>query len=139
MFALIRDRPEFGSQTEQLRMLDKTGRVVDADVTWTRRIVPGPAPQCGYFVQPEVPVRMALDGPLLPAEWTTELNYLANTEGSMALSLQFGPETTVAVKPGLNKVFVRLSGAGDAITVRANTSALAVCIASGPVGHLAPR
>lgn len=139
MFALIRDRPEFGSQTEQLRMLDKTGRVVDADVTWTRRIDPGPAPQCGYFVQPDGPVQMPLDGPLLPAEWTTELNYLANTEGSMALSLQFGPETTVAVKPGLNKVFVRLSGAGDAITVRANTSALAVCIASGPVGHLAPR
>jgi hypothetical protein len=139
MFALIRDRPEFGSQTEQLRMLDQTGRVVDADVTWTRRIDPGPAPQCGYFVQPDGPVQMPLDGPLLPAEWTTELNYLANTEGSMALSLQFGPETTVAVKPGLNKVFVRLSGAGDAITVRANTSALAVCIASGPVGHLAPR
>ena len=82
---------------------------------------------------------MPLDGPLLPAEWTTELNYLANTEGSMALSLPFGPETTVAVEPGLNKVYVRLSGAGDGITVRANTAALAVCIASGPVGHLAPR
>jgi hypothetical protein len=76
---------------------------------------------------------------LLPAEWTAELNYLANTEGSMSLSLPFGPETTVAVKPGLNKVFVRVSGAGDEITVRANTAALAVCIASGPVGHLAPR
>lgn len=139
MFALIGDRPEFGSQTERLRMLDTTGRVVDADVTWTRRIEPGPAPQCGYFVQPDAPARMPLDGPLLPAEWTTELNYLANTEGTMALSLPFGPETTVAVKPGLNKVFVRLSGAGDAITVRANTAALAVCIASGPVGHLAPR
>lgn len=139
MFALIRDRPEFGSQTDRLRMLDSAGRIVDADVTWARRIDPGPAPQCGYFVQPDAPVRMPLDGPLLPAEWTAELNYLANTEGSMALSLPFGPETTVSVKPGLNKVYVRLSGAGDGITVRANTAALAVCIASGPVGHLAPR
>ena len=41
--------------------------------------------------------------------------------------------------PGLNRVFVRLSGAGDAITVRAATTALAVCVASGPVGYLAPR
>ena len=139
MFALIRDRPEFGSYTDRLRMFDASGRVVDADVTWTRRIAPGPQAQCGYFVEPDTPARMPLDGPLLPAEWTAELNYLANTEGSMALSLPFGPETTVAVKPGLNKVFVRLSGAGDAITVRANTAALAVCIASGPVGHLAPR
>ena len=35
--------------------------------------------------------------------------------------------------PGLNRVFVRLPGAGDAINVRANTAALSVCIASGPV------
>jgi hypothetical protein len=43
------------------------------------------------------------------------------------------------VKPGLNRVYVRLSGAGDAITVRAHTAGLTVCLASGPVGYLAPR
>ena len=139
MFALIRDRPEFSGSTDRLRMLDATGRMVDADVTWVRRIAPGPQPQCGYFVQTDAPVRMPLDGPLLPAEWTSELNYLANTEGSLVLSLPVGPETKVAVKPGLNRVYVRLSGAGDAITVRADTAALAVCLASGPVGYLAPR
>ena len=121
------------------RDLIYTGRMVDADVTWVRRIAPGPQPQCGYFVQTDAPVRMPLDGPLLPAEWTAELNYLANTEGSLVLSLPVGPETKVAVKPGLNRVYVRLSGAGDAITVRADTAALAVCLASGPVGYLAPR
>jgi hypothetical protein len=31
-----------------------------------------------------------------------------------------------------------LSGAGDAIDVRANTSALSLCLASGPVGFVAP-
>jgi hypothetical protein len=35
-------------------------------------------------------------------------------------------------------VFARLPGAGDVITARADTSALALCIASGPVGFLAP-
>jgi len=139
MFALIGERPAFASHTDRLRMINASGRVVDAEVTWTRRIDPGPEPQCGYFVQPDVPARMPLDGPLLPAEWTAELNYLANTAGSMELSLSTGPATTVSVKPGLNRVYVRLSGAGDGITVRANTAALAVCIASGPVGHLAPR
>ena len=43
------------------------------------------------------------------------------------------------VHPGLNRVYVRLPGAGDAITVRAQTAALSVCLASGPVGYLAPR
>lgn len=139
MFALLADRPEFTRSTDRLRMLDTAGRVVDADVTWVRRIVPGPRPNCGYFVAPDAPVRVPLDGPLLPAEWTAEINYLANSDGTVAMSLPVGPQTRVAVKPGLNRVFVRLSGAGDAITVRADTAALAVCVASGPVGYLAPR
>ena len=139
MFALITDRPEFDRSTDRLRMLDNIGRVVDADVTWVRRSVAGPRPQCGYFVGSDDTVRMPLDGPLLPSEWTAEINYLANTEGSVVMSLPVGPETKVALKPGLNRVFVRLSGAGDAITVRAATAALTVCIASGPLGYLAPR
>jgi hypothetical protein len=138
MFALVQDRPEFASATGRLRMLDMTGRLVDARVTWVRTVVPGPNPQCGYFAQPDAPVRMPLDGPLLPAEWTAEVNYLANSDGSVQMSLTEGKETKVIVHPGLNRVFVRLSGAGSAITVRANTAALAVCLASGPVGFLAP-
>lgn len=139
MFALIGDRPDFARYTDRLRMLDSAGRLLEAKVTWTRKIVPGPQPQCGYFAQPDAPVQMPLDGPLLPAEWTAEINYLANTEGTMLLSLPVGPETKVAVKPGLNRVYVRLSGAGDVITVKATTASLALCLASGPVGYLAPR
>lgn len=139
MFALIRDRPEFAGSTTQLRMLDSSGRLVDAIVTWTRTIVVGPVSGCGYFVQPEAPVRMPLDGPLLPADWTAEINYLANSDGSMLMSLNEGPQTKVAVHPGLNRVFVRLPGAGDAITVQASTAALSLCLASGPVGYLAPH
>ena len=138
MFALLRERPEFTSATGELRMLDIAGRLVDAKVTWVRTIVPGPTPQCGYLAQPDIPIQMALDGPLLPAEWTAEINYLANSDGSMSLSLSEGASTKVPVHPGLNRVYVRLSGAGTAITVRADTAALSVCIASGPVGYVAP-
>jgi hypothetical protein len=139
MFALLRDRPEFAGATSELRMLDVVGHVVDAKVTWVRSIVPGPAPNCGYLVQPDFPVSMPLDGPLLPADWTAEINYLANSDGSLMMSLSEGRETKVPVRPGLNRVFVRLPGAGDAIKVRANTAALSVCVASGPVGFVAPR
>jgi hypothetical protein len=138
MFALLRDRPEFAQATTQLRMLDGSGRLINARVTWIRTIVPGPMPRCGYFTQPDRPARLILDGPLLPADWTVELNYLANSDGSMTLSLTQGPDVKVPVHPGLNRVFVRLPGAGDAITVRADTTALALCLASGPVGFVAP-
>ncbi|EUA57057.1 putative membrane protein [Mycobacterium intracellulare 1956] len=138
MFALLRDRPEFAPATTQLRILDSSGHLIKARVTWVRTIAPGPTPRCGYFAQPDKPARLALDGPLLPADWTVELNYLANSDGSMTLSMTQGPEVKVPVHPGLNRVFARLPGAGDAITVRANTAALALCLASGPVGFLAP-
>ncbi|HEY9263087.1 MAG TPA: hypothetical protein VIQ11_00590, partial [Mycobacterium sp.] len=139
MFALLPDRPEFSSATGELRMLDAKGNLVDAEVTWVRSIRPGPAPHCGYLVQPDFPVSMPLDGPLLPADWTAEVNYLANSDGSMTLSLSEGDEVKVPVRPGLNRVYVRLPGAGEAITVRAVTSALSVCVAAGPVGFVAPR
>jgi hypothetical protein len=138
MFALLRDRPEFSMTTTQLRMLDASGRLTNARVTWARTIVPGPLPHCGYFAQPDRPARMVLDGPLLPADWTVELNYLANSDGSMTLALSEGPGTKVPVHPGLNRVYARLPGAGDAIIVRANTTALSLCLASGPVGFLVP-
>lgn len=138
LLALLRNRPEFAAATTDLRMLDSSGRLVDAKVTWVRSIVPGSAPQCGYLVQPDAPARMPLDGPLLPADWTAEINYLANSDGSMTMSLSEGGEVKVPVRPGLNRVFVRLPGAGSAIDVRANTAALSVCIAAGPVGFVAP-
>ena len=138
MFALVTQRPEFGSATNRLRMLDAKGRLVDAKVTWVRTVTPGPTARCGYFVQTNTPAQMALDGPLLPADWTAEINYLANTEGSMTMSLSEGPAVKVPVRPGLNRVFVRLPGAGDAITVQANTAAMSLCIASGPIGFVAP-
>ncbi|MGO9385698.1 MAG: hypothetical protein ACLP4W_27345 [Mycobacterium sp.] len=138
MFALLRDRPEFAMATTQLRMFDSSGRLINARVTWIRTIVPGPMPRCGYFAQPDKPARLILDGPLLPADWTVELNYLANSDGSMTLAMTQGPDVKVPVRPGLNRVFARLPGAGHAITVRADTTALSLCIASGPVGFLAP-
>jgi hypothetical protein len=139
LFALIQGRPEFSSTTPQLRMLDTQGRLVDAQVTWVRAMTPGPVRQCGYLVQPDHPIEIGLDGPLLPADWTAELNYLANSDGSMTLALSDGTNSRVPVHPGLNRVFVRLPGAGNAIRVRANTAALSVCIAAGPVGYVLPR
>ncbi|MEO8815908.1 MAG: hypothetical protein ABI307_14025 [Mycobacterium sp.] len=138
LFAVLSDRPEFASTTSRLKMLDSAGRLTDAQVTWVRTIVAGPVPRCGYLVQPDRPARMGLDGPLLPADWTAEINYLANVDGSVTLSLSEGPDVRVRVRPGLNVVYVRLPGAGNIITARADTAALSVCIAAGPIGYVAP-
>lgn len=139
MFALLDDRPVFAAATTDLRVIDPSGRVVPALVTWVRALREGPEPRCGYLVQPDRPVTMPLDGPLLPAEWTAEINYLANSDGSLTMGLEEGTEVRVPVRPGLNRVFVRLVGAGRAVKVSANTAALSVCISPGPVGFVSPR
>jgi hypothetical protein len=142
VFALLPDRPEISTSTTNLRMLDRKGRLVGAQVTWVRAMAPGPTPQCGYLVQTDFPVRIPLDGPLLPTDWTTEINYLANSEGSLLMNLATdtdeSPPTKVPVHPGLNRVFVRIPGAGSAVMVRAATAALSVCVGAGPVGYVAP-
>ncbi len=112
MFALVGDRPEFASATDELRMLDSSGRLVDAKVTWVRSIVAGPAPNCGYLVQPDLPVTMPLDGPLLPSDWTAEINYLANSDGSMMMSLSEGSEVKVPVQSGTQSCVRSAAGRG---------------------------
>ncbi|MET0455494.1 MAG: hypothetical protein ABW137_26945, partial [Mycobacterium sp.] len=87
VFAMVRDRPEFSTSTTDLRTFNRKGTLVAAQVTWVRHTLIGPKPQCGYLVQPDAPVRMPLDGPMLPTEWTAEINYLANSDGSMTFAL----------------------------------------------------
>ncbi|MUM19570.1 hypothetical protein FZI91_21020 [Mycobacterium sp. CBMA271] len=137
MFALVEPRPEIGSTTTQLRMLDRNGHLLDAQVTWVRSLSEGPVGGCGYLVQSLE--TMPLSGPLLPADWIVELNYLANTEGAVWASLTNGPPVKVPVRPGLNRVFIRLPGSGNTLTLQPITQSLSLCIAVGPVGALAPR
>ncbi|WP_109551596.1 hypothetical protein [Mycobacteroides franklinii] len=137
MFALVRPRPEIGSTTTQLRMFDRYGHLLDAQVTWARAISEGPVPGCGYLVQSTH--TMPLSGPLLPADWIVELNYLANTDGAVWASFTNGPKVRVPVRPGLNRVFIRLPGSGNSLTLQPITQSLSLCVAVGPVGALAPR
>ncbi|WP_078311543.1 MULTISPECIES: hypothetical protein [unclassified Mycobacterium] len=137
MFALVRPRPEIGSTTTQLRMLDRYGHLLEAQVTWVRALTEGPVPGCGYLVQSIQ--TMPLTGPLLPADWIVELNYLANTEGAAWASFTNGPRVKVPVRPGLNRVFIRLPGSGNSLTLQPITQSLSLCVAVGPVGALAPR
>ncbi|MBP1160436.1 hypothetical protein ABIC28_004963 [Rhodococcus sp. PvR044] len=131
------DRPEFAASTPELRMLDDDGRLVDAQVTWVRAIDPGPEPGCGHRIGTDVS-ELPLDGPLAGWEWTVRLNYLASADGEITVSLQQGEPVTVPVRRGANSVFVRLTGGGGLLEVRAVEPDLTLCVGSGPVGVVVP-
>ncbi|MBF6353428.1 hypothetical protein IU449_02510 [Nocardia higoensis] len=138
VFGPLRERPEFRRSTEVLRVLDDSGRLVPATVTWTRALGKGPVPGCGHRVaggSAELP----LGGPLMDWEWAVHLNYYANTDGDIELGLDGSEDTVrVPVRAGLHQVFVRLLGAGRALRVRTVTPGLTLCVGNGPVGVVVP-
>ncbi|MBF6125329.1 hypothetical protein IU504_07340 [Nocardia brasiliensis] len=124
----------FADSTPRLRMITDTGTVVDAQVWWNRRILPGPDPQCGYRIHGGDPVSVRLDGPMLEHEWTAQLNYLADRDGKLAVAFEHGTPVTVPVQAGLNTVYVRLTGSGSALRISSRTPNLTTCLGVGPVG-----
>ncbi len=138
IFGPLRERPEFARSTNYLQLFDDSGQLIPAAVTTARKIGQGPVPGCGYRVE-GAPVELPLDGPLIDWEWTVQLNYFASGDGTVEMGLNRSDDTvTVPVEAGLNQVFVRMFGAGDALRVQTVTPGLALCVGAGPVGSVAP-
>ncbi|MGW6426756.1 hypothetical protein ACWF82_29140 [Nocardia sp. NPDC055053] len=137
VFASLAGPGTFARSTPHLRMFTDDGDLVDAQVWWNRSIVPAPEPGCGYRVAGGEAVRLPLDGPMQIREWTTQLNYLADQDGSIAVSFEGGAETVAEVRAGLHPVYLRMLGGGSALRVRALTPGAELCFGAGPVGVVA--
>lgn len=124
----------FADSTPQLRMITDSGEIVPAQVWWNRGIRPGPEPGCGYRIDGEAAVELALDGPMLDNGWTAQLNYFANRDGRVVVGMEHGRVVSVPIRAGLHTVFVRLVGSGSALRIASRTPGLDLCVGSGPVG-----
>ncbi|WP_279103268.1 hypothetical protein [Gordonia paraffinivorans] len=133
IFGRVEPRPRFGAGTERLLVLDTAGDAVPGGVTRRRLIFEG-AGDCG---RPEVdgPTRLRLDGPLFRWPWTVAIGYCATRDGEIEISLDEGEAVRVPVRAGLGAVYVRLDGAGDAVTVRPLTPGLRMHTGAGRVGE----
>ncbi|NLE79790.1 MAG: hypothetical protein GX610_09450 [Rhodococcus sp.] len=139
VLAPLEDRPEFSDSTPELRMLDDSGKLVDADVTWVRTIPKGQTPNCGNQVDGPGFTNIPLDGPLTVWEWTVQLNYLASQDGEIQVGLETGDTVKVPVQAGANEVYVRITGGGEQVRIKPLTPGLAVCVGMGPVGVVVPE
>ncbi|MGW6729712.1 hypothetical protein ACWF9G_27750 [Nocardia sp. NPDC055029] len=137
VFASLAGPGTFARSTPHLRMFTDDGDLVDAQVWWNRSIVSAPEPGCGYRVAGGAAVRLPLDGPMQIREWTAQLNYLADQDGSIAVSFEGGAETVAEVRAGLHPVYLRMLGGGSALRVRALTPGAELCFGAGPVGVVA--
>ncbi|MGW5456820.1 hypothetical protein [Nocardia sp. NPDC003979] len=132
VLAPIATSTTFAAATPRLRMITDTGEIVDAHVWWNRAITPGPEPQCGHRVRGSTSI--PLDGPMQIRDWTAQINYFADRDGRIAVSFDGDTETVADVRKGLNTVYVRLLGGGDALRIRPLELEQSLCIGVGPVG-----
>jgi hypothetical protein len=134
-FGRVRNRARFGRVTDDLKVLDKRGRLVAGGVTPARTFAAG----TGSCAAPEVRgvTRIPLSGPLLNWTWTIAMGYCANRDGQMTVALAGGAPVVVDVHAGLHVVYVQTTGRGNAITLRPLTPGLAVHTGAGRVGEVA--
>lgn len=115
-------------------LIDGSGRVRDAELVALRSTGPGEEPGCGTRVSPTGST-LTLDGPLVDREWVVQLNYFADTEGSVILQLDDQP-AEVPVNAGLNQIHVSLPGGGAALQVTPGQAVSELCVGDSRVGVL---
>jgi hypothetical protein len=133
------DRPTLSDSTDQLRMLDPSGKLQPAQVSDVRQVQPGPLADCGWGVQPGGSTNVQLTSGVFHWVGNVELNYLASRDGVVSITLGIGQPVRVPVERGLHTVFVRLWGDGGELTITPETQDLGVCIDSGTLGNIELR
>ncbi|MBB4137784.1 hypothetical protein [Gordonia humi] len=132
IFARLPERPDFGSHTDDLVVLDPNGKAVPGAVTRDRTI----SESAGSCRRPGITgtQRLPLDGPLIEIQWTVQLSYCADRDGEIELRLEGGAPLRVPVTSGLHFVYAQLIGHGDALQIRPVTPGLRLHTGEGRVG-----
>jgi hypothetical protein len=129
---------ETATSTDELVLLDPTGRLVDGRVSEEYALFAGPVPDCGHFVDDTASTGILLNGTVLRGEWVVQLNYLASKGGWIDVAFQDGDRQRVRVQRGLNTVYLALSGGGESLHIGTPTPGLGLCVDTGLVGILEP-
>ncbi|MGY1804537.1 hypothetical protein ACI78T_14755 [Blastococcus sp. SYSU D00922] len=139
VFGPLEDRPEFADATDRLQMLDDTGSLRPAAVDGGVIALPGPAAGCGWAVSEGGTTAVAFGSPLFPWMWTARLDYVADRDGEVLVSMGTGEAVPAPVRKGANTVYVRLVGDGAELRVTTRTSGLSVCVSDVQVGNIVLR
>jgi hypothetical protein len=138
IFAPLDERPDFTTVAPSLRVLDDSGRVVDAVIEPRQALEAGPVPECGWAVSGEGVVHARLRGPLMSWGWTVRLDYYASRFGVLHVSLSTGEAVRMHVARGMHTAYLRLDGGGEDLRLHAASDDLSVCITDGEAGLVVP-
>ncbi|MCX2162406.1 hypothetical protein [Corynebacterium auriscanis] len=136
------------THTTQPKVVDDSGRLVDAGVLRVASNKKGTEPQCGTRITAGKPRVVMLDQPLPFGDWTWEFNAAATQDAQVRISMPNGLQSasevakravTVPVGRELQTQWVRINGVGGTIAVEVQgAEGTSVCLGEGAIGPLLP-
>lgn len=137
---------------EPPRIIDESGKIVDAEVVASATSTAGKEPECGVRIAAGHSQAILLDNALPFGDWTWQLNATASTDMTLTITTPNGLEDAketksravdVHVGTELKPRWVRVSGGGGILLVRAEADSGAsdeyVCIGAGGIGPLVAK
>ncbi|MCG7456418.1 hypothetical protein [Corynebacterium sp. c24Ua_83] len=145
-------QPAVTQVDEPPRIIDESGKIVDAEVVASATSTAGKEPECGVRIAAGRSQAILLDNALPFGDWTWQLNATASTDMTLTITTPNGLEDAketksravdVHVGTELKPRWVRVSGGGGILLVRAEADSGAsdesVCIGAGGIGPLVAK
>lgn len=150
--ATLTGQPAVTQVDEPPRIIDESGKIVDAEVVASATSTAGKEPECGVRIAAGRSQAILLDNALPFGDWTWQLNATASTDMTLTITTPNGLEDAketksravdVHVGTELKPRWVRVSGGGGILLVRAEADSGAsdeyVCIGAGGIGPLVAK
>lgn len=133
VFGRLDKRPDFGTVTDDLKVLNPQGQLVAGAVTPQRTF----KASRGSCAKPRIdgPTKLDLSGPLIQWRWTVGFSYCADRDGIVEMQLGNGMPVKVPVRQGLHPIYVQFDGSGLELRVRPVTPGLRLHTGDGRVGE----
>lgn len=127
----------FPDATDRLLVLDSDGHLrralIDAGVTGE----PGPTADCGWQVSSRRGRTIPLSGRAFAWDWWVRIGYLSSAASPVTVEAS-GDVVHTRLRPGVNSLYLRLTGPFDRITVRGLGTGVRVCVDTIEVGNVVP-
>ncbi len=126
----------FPDVTDELVVLDDTGRAHRAEIDVAVEAPPGPEEGCGWRIGSS-PVTIELDGTAFDSTWWVHLGFAASSDDTMEVTVQ-DTTTRAAVRQGLNSLFWRVEAEIGSVTIGGLRSGTSLCVDVVEVGEAVP-
>ncbi|WP_093621974.1 hypothetical protein [Actinoplanes philippinensis] len=130
-------QPVFVTEAETPSMFDEAGRIRPATVQGID-IVEGPDDGCGHQAGFGAGTRIPLRAPAPDWEWWVYVGYLSSGDSTVTLRLGEGAHE-FEVRRGLNQIYFKLQGAGDAVQLTIHDPGVRLCTRDITVGKITPK